>query len=64
LVNNAQAFSVWSQYSIEEFYKMNKLIYIIVLSIGVLVGYFEGFPGVIGMISGAAIVTLISYDKK
>jgi len=43
---------------------MNKFIYIIVLSIGVLVGYFEGIPGIIGMIAGAAIVTLISYDKK
>jgi len=43
---------------------MNKYIYIIVLSIGVLVGYFEGIPGIVGMIAGAVIVTLISYSDS
>ncbi len=44
--------------------KMNVLIYVIVLLIGTSVGYFLGFPGVIGMIAGAITATLIFYDMN
>jgi small neutral amino acid transporter SnatA (MarC family) len=43
---------------------MNILIYIIVLLIGASVGYFLGTPGVIGMIAGAIVATLISFDMN
>ena len=43
---------------------MNILIYIIVLFIGASVGYFLGTPGVIGMIAGAIVATLIFFDMN
>ena len=44
--------------------RMNIFTYIIVLFIGASVGYFLGTPGVIGMIAGAIVATLISFDMN
>ena len=43
---------------------MNILIYIIVLFIGAAVGYFLGTPGIIGMIAGAIVATMIFFDMN
>ena len=43
---------------------MNILIYIIVLLIGAAVGYFLGTPGIIGMMAGAIVATLIFFDMN
>ncbi len=43
---------------------MNTLTYIIVLFIGAAVGYFLGTPGIIGMIAGAIVATVIFFDMN
>jgi len=43
---------------------MNILTYIIVLFIGASVGYFLGTPGIIGMIAGAIVATVIFFDMN